>query len=729
MKQFYHHLHLLLPKFVVLLFLFGTTGCQFGAANSGVEPTATPTWPPLPTTTPTVVPPSALPATETPAPALSPTPFSTPIVTPTPEYGYYGDPKIGFSFFYPSEWVAEAGSSWIRITNDNPWVWILGESSLMDDSEDMEDFITNLSEFLDDEGTLELVDDTTITLWNGMEARVFDLSSAEEQVLARITTLERGRRVFYVIILALEETFEAYPETLSAIAASMNIEEPRPYGISRENAMFLAGGQPNTLDPAKTGGSAGGEIGAIFSGLVMLDENLQIAPDLAESWEVSDDGTVYTFHLRPDAYFHNGKTMTAEDVKFSWERAADPELESHTAETYLGDIVGVKEKAGGEVDEISGIEVVDDHTLRVSIDAPKVYFLAKLTYPTAFVVDKENVQNENWEHHPNGTGPFRLLTWEDDQLIILQRNDNFYLEPANLEYVVSMMYADVPMWMYENNEIDITGVSVDNLERVTDPSDPLNKELQIIPSLCTSRLVFDVEMEPFDDPLVREAFAYSVDREKLADVVSKGAAQPAQTILPPGMPGYSPDITSPGFDPEKAQQSLANSTYGSAEALPEITYTSSGLGSELSDFEAAIVDMWRTHLDVEVSVEQLEPSEYSDEIRKSHGQMFSLGWCADYPDPENFLDVLYHSDSKENIGNYSNSEVDSLLEQARIEPDVEKRLALYHQVEQMIIDDNPNILLTRGQIHYLINPDVKNYPVSPIGQVISWRLPSVERSE
>ena len=139
---------------------------------------------------------------------------------------------------------------------------------------------------------------------------------------------------------------------------------------------------------------------------------MNLTPDLAESWDVSADGTVYTFHLRQNAKFHDGKPVTANDVVYSWERAASPDLASDTALTYLGDIVGIQEIANGQADHASGLVALDDHTLQVTIDAPKPYFLYKLTYPTAFILDKENVESgEEWYRQPNGTGPYRLKEW------------------------------------------------------------------------------------------------------------------------------------------------------------------------------------------------------------------------------------------------------------------------------------------------------------------------------
>jgi oligopeptide transport system substrate-binding protein len=718
------------PLWIVLLLLpllLANAGCRplltaLGSSSTDL-PTATATWPPSPTATPTVIPPTML-ATSTPTLVTPPRPTPALMLTPTPTAGYYGDPTIGFSFFYPSDWDVEERDTWMVAWSDQPHVWVGGHSSLMDAGDRVEDYITNLA---GDPDKLQVVADATTSLWDGMPARVLEFDDTENSRKLRATFVTRGRRVFVVLIVAPAETFDRYPQTLEAIAASMRIEEPRPYGLSRRNALFLWGSQPHTLDPATTLAGAGSEIGAIFSGLVMLDENLQVVPDLAERWEVSDDGSVYTFYLRSNAFFHNGKPVTAHDVKFSWERAADPATGSNTVETYLGDIVGVKAKFRGEADEISGVEVVDDHTLRVTIDAPKVYFPAKLTSPVAFVVDKENVREANWEHHPNGTGPFHLSTWEDDRLLILERNDRFYLEPARLEHVVFMMYAGQPMWMYESDEIDMVGVATYELERVTDPTDPLNADLHISPNLCTSRLVLDVTRPPFDDLLVRQAFAHALDRQKLSDVVLKGRAQPAHTILPPGMPGYSQDIHTPGFDPERARELLAASPYGGPDGLPEIVLNTSGQGGDLSDYEVALVDMWRTHLGVEVTVEQFEPEQFAYEVHKHHGQIILLGWCADYPDPEIFLDVLYHSDSQENLGGYSNPELDRLLELARVETDVVARMQGYQQIEQMIIDDVPDIQLHRSQSYVLVKPWVKNYLQSPIGLALEWRILSVER--
>ena len=158
------------------------------------------------------------------------------------------------------------------------------------------------------------------------------------------------------------------------------------------NVINLYGIDPQTLDPAISGDATSNEyVIQIFSGLVALDDNLEPAPDIAKDWQISPDGKTYTFHLRQDVKFQDGRAVKAQDFKYSWQRTADPATRSLTASNYLGDIVGVKEMLSGRSQEISGVRVIDDYTLAVTIDAPKSYFLSKLTYPTAFVVDSNNV--------------------------------------------------------------------------------------------------------------------------------------------------------------------------------------------------------------------------------------------------------------------------------------------------------------------------------------------------
>ena len=477
---------------------------------------------------------------------------------------------------------------------------------------------------------------------------------------------------------------------------------------------------PPTLDPhLTTDTTSSGIVVELFSGLVTMNTDLQLVPDIAESWEIDDAGTVYTFHLRENAKFHDGKPITANDVKWSIERAANPETASPVADTYLNDIIGIDAALEGETSDIEGVKVLDDHTIQFEIDAPKAYFLAKLTYPTAFVLDRENVEagGRNWTENPNGTGPFRLAEYRIGERIILERNEHFYREPANVDSVTFNLAGGQAMAMYENDEIDITGVGLFDLDRVLDPNEPLNKELIIAPpDFSVSYVGFNTSMPPFDDPKFRQALNHAVDKELIATEVLSELVEPAYGILPPGFPGYNENLVGLEYDPELARQLLAESKYADPDTRPRIEVTVPGTGGTIGLDLEVIIEMWRQELGVEVEIQQVEWATYLQDLNQQKFQAYGgLGWSADYPDPQDFLDILFHTESSINHGAYSNPELDAILEEARIEPDLERRVSLYHDAEKLIVDDAAWLpLWYAGERYVLIKSHVENYRVTPM---------------
>ena len=477
---------------------------------------------------------------------------------------------------------------------------------------------------------------------------------------------------------------------------------------------------PPTLDPHLTTDTTSAAIVVeIFSGLVTLNTDLQLVPDIAERWEISEDGMVYTFFLREEAKFHDGKYITASDFKWSMERAVSPDTASPVADTYLADIIGVNDALEGLTDKISGIKVIDDLTLQITIDAPKAYFLAKLTYPTAYVLDRENVEagGRNWTDNPNGSGPFRLKEYRIGERIILERNENYYLEPPYIDTVVMNLAGGQSMAMYENDEIDITGVGLFDLDRVLDPNEELNRELVVAPpSFSVSYVGFNTSMPPFDDAKFRQALNHAVDKELIASEVLSGLVEPAYGVLPPGFPGFNPNLQGLTYDPELARRLLAESQYPDAETRPRIVITVPGTGGTIGLDLEVVIEMWKQELGVEVEIQQMEWATYLQDLEQSKFQAFAgLGWEADYPDPQDFLDILFHTDSSINHGGYSNLEVDAVLVEARTEPDVVKRVKLYQDAEELIIKDAAWVpLWFTGERYVLIKPHVQDYRVTPM---------------
>jgi ABC-type transport system substrate-binding protein len=480
------------------------------------------------------------------------------------------------------------------------------------------------------------------------------------------------------------------------------------------------GADPTTLDPHLTTDVNSAVYAVeIFGGLMTIDKELAIVGDLAETWDVSADGKTTTFRIHPDAKFHNGRSVTANDIKWSLERAADPDTEAFNAGVFLGDIVGVDQKLTGASNSISGIQVINDSTLTITTDAPKPFFLSKLTYPVSFVLDQQNVESgRDWIFEPVGTGPFRLEEYRPGEVLRLTRFEDYHLGPAMIDEVEFLISGGNSMLMYENDELHITGIPLGMLEGVLDPANSLFAEVVAAPpQFDVDYFGFNTTEPPFDDVKVRQAFNYAIDRASVASTLLEDLVVPAAGILPTGFPGYNPDLQGYTYDPEKARQLIQDSKYGGLEELPRITLTLPGsFGAAVSPSIEAMLSMWEENLDVRIDLLQTEWAIFLQDLHQQRFQMFGgLGWIADYPDPENFLDVLFHSKSSNNQSEYVNFELDLLLERARVELDETARFELYHRAEEIIVADAPWVPLWHsngGSV--LIKPNVNDYFLFPL---------------
>jgi oligopeptide transport system substrate-binding protein len=493
------------------------------------------------------------------------------------------------------------------------------------------------------------------------------------------------------------------------------------------------GPDPITLDPhiAQDAGSAV-YIVEIFGGLLTLDPELQIQPDLATEIPtienagkvVNEDGTAtYTFQLRENVTFHDRSPVTADIVKCSLERAANPATRSLVSEFFLGDIVGIDDVLDGDTTGLSGVAVVDPRTVTITIKSDVASFPYKLTYPTAYVVDPAQVGgtcggreygdgDDDWTRHPNGTGPYELDQWQPGEEIRLVANEAYHLGAGSVKNI-RLLLAGGGITAYEQDEVDLTGVPIDDLERVRDPADPLNEDYRTGTQLAIDYIGLNVNTPPFDDVNVRKAFAMAIDKDQINTAIFHEALPVANKLIMPDMPAYSESVQGLTFDAAAARQLLNESSYGGAEELPEITFAESGQGATSSSATGAIVDMWRENLGVEVQIAQAQPATFFQDIADGRYQAFHLGWIMDYPNEENLLNIHFDSDSPNNDTFYSNPEVDDLLRQAQTEPDPATRNQLYQQAEQLILDDAPWIPLFFSRYHLLAKPYVQNYEVPP----------------
>lgn len=637
----------------------------------------------------------------------------------------------GLALPFPSTWeIVEQNSNALQLFDTTQDLFV---SILVEVQEDESDFDSVLQQIIDnpfivEEGEIAVTDQFETPFGGDGMAQVAVLDQLDEeaeQIQLWVAYVDIAPRTLTMLVFGTPTTIENRQTTLRTMLSNASVGEKQLFGLNREETLVLQGFDPAVegLDPARTEGSAAGYVGLLYRGLVRLGPDLQVMPDLAGDWTVSEDGTVYTFTLRDNIAFFDGEPITADDVVYSWERATDPETESRTASTYLGDIVGVREKLAGEADSISGVRAIDERTVEVTLDGAKPFFLAKLTYPTSYIVDEGSVDaaDDSWVFEPNSSGPYGIKEYTEGEALIFERNEGYHT-PALTENVVYLVApAGSPVSLYEAGEIDVVYLGGETAAEVRRPSDERHSEWVSTTSLCTTLLQVNNSLPPFDDLLVRQAFAQAVDKEMVGEIVSEGTNVIAQTILPPAMPGYSADLAADidgllGFDPEAARASLAASSY--ADSLPPVTILAAGFGDSERDDLNAIVTNWQEILGAEVNIEFLDPINFDDLIEEVPGHLVSYGWCADYPDPENFLDLLYYSESDFNQAGYNNPEVDALLEEARSEGDPAVRLELYQELERLMLEDVAAIPLQHNVTDALVKPQVEGFVLLPIGAPI-----------
>ena len=477
----------------------------------------------------------------------------------------------------------------------------------------------------------------------------------------------------------------------------------------------------NTLDPQDPNRAAAAIpiIVELFSGLVALNSDQEVVPDIATGWEIQN-GVVYTFKLNQDARFHNGDPVTAQDFKWSMEKAAKSMAESSLATSYLGDIVGAERFIVGITTGIRGIQVVDDLALRIIIDAPKPYFLAKLASPLAFVLHRVSVESggpEWWAENLVGTGPFILARYAPGELIVLKNNHEYYGDPVGVDTVlINLLRSGQDVPMYETGEIDVARIGGFDVFDLRESGHPLINELTSGPAgLGVFYIGFNVAAPPFDDVQFRRALAHAVDRELINRELLRGVFPPAHNILPPLFPGVFSDPEGVAYDPELAMRLLEESAYADPATRPPVVVSSSG-GAIRTDILSLIAEMWRQNLGVEVEIEIFERAGFFERLNAQDLRAFYTVWSPAYPDPHAVLDLFFHSASGLNNTGYINPKVDELLEAARVEQDPEVRKVLYREAHHIIVNDVPWLpLWFFGKSSALVKPYVKGYELTPFG--------------
>lgn len=424
---------------------------------------------------------------------------------------------------------------------------------------------------------------------------------------------------------------------------------------------------------------------------VDADGNSKIVPSLAESWDISDDGLEYTFHLRQGVKFHNGNDFTAEDVAYTFHRMLTVEGGVNTE--FIDQIKGADELLAGETDTLEGVEVVDDYTIKVTLKEPFAGFLASISSPGVSIYDSEATEaaGDQFGMDPAvtvGTGPFEFASWSFNNQLVLTRNEDYWKGASGLPGVVIKIIPDTETqsMMFESGELDILDLdyAADSVDRFTETYPD-----QIVqgPRVGIVYFTMNFNKEPFQDVRVRKAVQMSIDRQAILDALYGGRGQVEQGIFPHGLIGFNPDQEEIKYDPEAAKALLAEAGY--ADGF-DMAIAADSSASDTMTMALEIVSDQLAEVGIRAEIKNYDESTWLETRKSGELGSFMSTWSADYNDPDNFIYTFFGNEEKTRIRsiNYPDTEVMERVAKARTIVNEDERLAEYKALEEKIIHED-----------------------------------------
>ncbi len=508
---------------------------------------------------------------------------------------------------------------------------------------------------------------------------------------------------------------------LSMIACSQgesNVESGNRLGV-----LHMGNGtEPQGLDPhIATGVPEHHIIQALFEGLVYKDPNsLEVEPGVAESWQISEDGKVYTFNLRKDAKWSNGDSVTAEDFRWSWWRALQPELGNQYVFMYFP-IRNAEKYFNQEITEFSdvGVKAIDDYTLQVELTNPTPYFLQLLDHYSTFPVHRPTIESHGepdesytrWTRPGNlvGNGAFVLDDWKLNKHIIVLKNENYWdAERVELNQIKFYPIDKVTIEerMFRAGQLHVTNDT--SLDRTQYYLENNPEAMKIAPYVGTYFYRINNQVEHLSDVRVRKALAMTIDRDTIMNTILNGIFTAAYSITPPGILGYQPPKLFE-YNPEEARRLLAQAGYPDGEGFPEfeLQYNTN---EQHKNIAVAIQQMWKKELNIDIRLQNKDWKVYLDAEATGDFEISRAGWIGDYVDPNTFLDMWVGGSGLNRTG-WSSEEYDDLvLRQAPEAKTREERFKAFYDAEALMMADMPFIPIYTYSSKKYLHPSVQGVP-------------------
>ncbi|QRG70102.1 ABC transporter substrate-binding protein [Brevibacillus choshinensis] len=443
----------------------------------------------------------------------------------------------------------------------------------------------------------------------------------------------------------------------------------------------------------------------------------ELVPGLAESWEVTPDGLTYTFHLRKNVKFHNGEIFKADDVLFTFDRMLDPKTKALNTD-FLDMITGAQERMDGKADSVSGIKVIDDNTIEITLSEAFAPFVANLATPAGSIYNRKATTEagDQFGIEPEktvGTGPFKLSKWSLNDSVEMTSFADYWRGAPKFDGIVMKIVPDAETnrMLFETGKLDILDLE-DSASQIPQFKGDEKWKNQIVsgPIVGVYYYAFNEGMEALGDVRVRKALQMAIDRQTLLDKLYYGEGKLVHGISPPGLLGYNPDLAEIPFDPEKAKALLAEAGYPNGFDMEIAQVTDSPNTLKMNEAVQAML----SKVGVKVKINQMDESTYF--ATRKEGKLASAhnNWSADYNDPDNFFYTFFSSkNAKARSFNYTNKAVQDDLEKARTMVNQEERIKLYQELEKKIVHEDAAWLPLFALNHlFVVQPRVKNFQVS-----------------
>lgn len=484
-------------------------------------------------------------------------------------------------------------------------------------------------------------------------------------------------------------------------------------------------------------------VNQIFNGLVQIDSKLNTLPCIAKSWEISEDGLNYTFHLRNDVYFHDdpifpdgiGRKVLAKDFVYSFYRLIDPKVASSGSWIF-----------SDKVKDQQNFIAINDSTFQIKLIKPFPPFLSLLTAQYASVVPKEVVEHygKDFRNHPIGTGPFKFKYWKEDEVLVLLKNEKYwekdngqqlpYLDAVKVTFISDKQSAFMNFIKKDLDFFDKVDGSYrdDILTKSGKMTKKYKGDFQLIksPYLCTEYLGFLVDTSksiaknsPVKYLKVRQAINYAIDKPKLIKYLRNNIGIPATAgFVPQGMPGFDSTVVKGyHYEPEKAARLLAEAGFPNGKGMPQITLSTSTTYKDLMEFIQGELNA----IGIKVKVDASPNASLRDMMSKNAVNFFRGSWIADYGDAENYLAVFYSKNKVPDGPNYTgyfNKEYDRLFESSYYENDPQKRYKLYQKMDSMVMTYSNIVPILYDQSLIMLQNNISGYPTNPLNLMILKRV-------